>query len=136
MASSTGPVAPKVKRTLWESILWHLQSRRSRTAIVAVVACIILNHPKLREFFGVDEKTASTFANQLIILAGILIAALTGEKFVPNGNGNGNGIKPPEEGVRLSVESVVGMKVREVLDEKLDKGLDKLVDKIKEKIKP
>lgn len=127
VASNTG--APAKKRTLWESILWHLQSRRSRTAIVAVLACIILNHPRLREFFGVDEKTASTFANQLIILAGILIAALTGEKFVPNGNGNGKPAAPVT--INDAVIDAAGERLKEKIDEKI---VDKLVDKIKERL--
>ena len=129
---ATGNGEPK-KYSAWESILWHFQSRRSRAALVALLACVILNHPKLREFFGVDEKTAATFANQLIILAGIVIAALTGEKFVPNGNGNG---KPAPASVDDAVLEAAGEKIKDKLDEAIEKKVDKLVDKIKEKLKP
>lgn len=111
----------------WESILWHFQSRRSRAALVAIIGCVILNHPKLREFFGVDEKTAATFANQLIILAGIVIAALTGEKFVPNGNGKVD----PEK-----VTSTVLGKVKDEITDKLNEELSEKIDKLDPKKYP
>lgn len=123
----------KKEHSAWESVVWHFRSRKSRLAMAAVIALILTNSKWIQEMIKLDPAGIPALAQNIVIVLGILVAAMSGEKIMMNGNGNGKA-PDPKEGVTMSVESVVEMKLKEKLHEELEKGLDKLTDKIKEKI--
>lgn len=109
-------------KKLGKSALWHLTSRRFRTAIGAVIAFYILANPKARVWLGVDEASATTFATNILILVGMFIAALTGEKFKPNG-------KIAITEIKKKAEDAAG----EFLNSKIDEIGEKFLEKMKKK---
>jgi len=126
-------MAEEKKYSPWESVIWHFRSRKSRLAMAAVIAIILANSKWVQSKLSLDPSTIPALSQNIVICLGIIIAAVSGEKIMMNGNGNGK-TPDPKEGVTLSVESVVDLKLKEKLHEELEKGLDKLTDKIKEKL--
>lgn len=70
--------------TFWESLAWHFKSRRSRLVMGGLLAIILVQAKP----FGISEDQANKLAEYIMYLVGIMVAALTGDRFIPNGNGN------------------------------------------------
>jgi hypothetical protein len=79
------PPAPKPAEsdfyTFWESLAWHFKSRRSRLILGGLLAIILVQTRP----WGITEDQANKMAEYIMYLVGALVAALTGERFVPNG---------------------------------------------------
>lgn len=90
------PEAPKAEvsefYTFWESLAWHFKSRRSRLVLGGLLAIVLVQTKP----FGISEDQANKLAEYIMYLVGIMVAALTGDRFIPNGNGNNMKIENDE----------------------------------------
>jgi len=85
MDENTGPV---VKHTAWESVVWHLKSRKSRLALAAVLTIILANCKWIQVNLGIAPEAASSVATHIVIVMAILVGAISGEKILNGKNGN------------------------------------------------
>ena len=55
--------------------------------MAAVVTFVLLHCKSVQKYFDIDAAQAPALAMNIVIVAGIVIAAITGEKIIMNGNG-------------------------------------------------